>query len=50
MCIKRNFGAKRLQQIKGSDDWLCFICVPKDLLKARVQCTALIRYLRDEMM
>uniref|UniRef100_A0A1Y1L7Z2 PHD-type domain-containing protein n=1 Tax=Photinus pyralis TaxID=7054 RepID=A0A1Y1L7Z2_PHOPY len=48
-CIRVNLGKKALDMVKASDDWLCFVCNPNQIVKLRVICRALYDYVQEEL-
>ncbi|XP_018324269.1 uncharacterized protein LOC108736369 isoform X2 [Agrilus planipennis] len=48
-CIWKNLGRKKLEEVKESDDWLCFVCVPSQMISLRVMTRALYEYTLSEI-
>ncbi|KAK5644247.1 hypothetical protein RI129_008092 [Pyrocoelia pectoralis] len=48
-CIRVNLGMKSLQTVKASDDWLCFVCNPNQIVKQRVMSRALYDYVQNQL-
>ncbi|RZB39488.1 uncharacterized protein BDFB_002093, partial [Asbolus verrucosus] len=48
-CIRTNFGRKKMFEIRDSDSWDCFRCVPSQIITQRIACYEFFEYVRREM-
>lgn len=47
-CIRVNQGKKALDAVLHSDDWLCYVCNSKQIMRQRITCRALYDYVKKE--
>ncbi|XP_056648134.1 uncharacterized protein LOC130452739 [Diorhabda sublineata] len=49
ICIKNNVSSKQFTTIRDSEYWECFACNPKPIMRLKIQCYELVKYVQRKL-